>query len=130
ERGYMRAHLARVLPEYRKRRDALHAGLSAHAPSSITWRLPDKGELVWVPLPPPLHPEAVADEARRRGVVVGPSTMYAVDRAEERGLRLTCSAEPTERVLEGGRRVGKALAALSAQARHRAPLASPVVEAI
>jgi DNA-binding transcriptional MocR family regulator len=56
--------------------------------------------------------------------------MWSVEMKPENGLRLTFCAEPTERLVLGARRLGKALKALSgaASAKHaRAPSAVEVV---
>jgi hypothetical protein len=100
ERGYLRAHLARILPEYKERRDALEAGLAAHLPDGIRWRRSGGGLHLWLLLPATYNPEEVADEARRRGVVVTPSTLYALEPREHPGLRLTFCTEPPERLSE------------------------------
>jgi DNA-binding transcriptional MocR family regulator len=44
---------------------------------------------------------------------VTPSTLYALEPREQPGLRLTFCAEPADRLREGARRLGRALAALS-----------------
>jgi DNA-binding transcriptional MocR family regulator len=113
ERGYLRAHLARVLPEYRARRDALEAALAAQLPPGVRWRRSSGALHLWLPLPAGYNPEEVADEARRRGVMVTPSTLYALEPREHAGLRLTFCAETAERLREGARRLGRALAAVA-----------------
>jgi DNA-binding transcriptional MocR family regulator len=113
ERGYLRAHIGRLLPEYRARRDALEEGLLAHLPQGVRWRRSSGALHLWLPLPAGYNPEEVTDEARRRGVVVTPSTLYALEPREQPGLRLTFCAEPPERLREGARRLGRALAALA-----------------
>jgi DNA-binding transcriptional MocR family regulator len=113
ERGYLRAHLGRILPEYRARRDALEAALRLHLPPDIQWRRSVGALHLWLPLANGYNPEEVADEARRRGVMVSPSTLYAVDPREQPGVRLTFCAEPVARLQEGARRLGKALSALA-----------------
>ena len=113
ERGYLRAHISRLLPEYRARRDALEEGLLAHLPHGARWRRSSGALHLWLPLPAGYNPEEVTDEARRRGVVVTPSTLYALEPREQPGLRLTFCAEPPERLREGARRLGRALTALS-----------------
>ncbi len=111
ERGYLRAHLNRTLPEYRARRDALERGLAAHLPRGLTWKSPPRGVVLWLPLTDRYQPEEVFEEARRRGVLVSPSTLQAIDGRSERGLRLTFCAEPADRLLLGARRLGEALRA-------------------
>jgi len=127
ERGYMRAHLGRILPEYRARRDALEKGLQAHLPKSIRWRHPERGVVAWIPLPAGWSPEAICDEARRQGVLVSPSTLYSVDPRPPPGIRLTFCAEPAERLREGARRLGKAFAAAAADRRLETRAALEVV---
>lgn len=124
ERGYLRAHLRRILPEYRRRLDALEAGLRAHLPAEVGWRRPSQGVALWLSLPPAIEPEALFAEALRRGVLVGPGSWHVPSGptgAAGRGVRLTFCAEPPERLTEGARRVGQAVAAMLAQrgaARH------------
>jgi DNA-binding transcriptional MocR family regulator len=118
ERGYLRAHLGRILPEYRLRRDALEDSLSKHLPPGMTWRRPERGLVLWLPLPEDIDSEAVFEEAQRRGVLVGPSALYEVEVRRERGLRLAFCAEDPARLSLGGKRLGEALRALVKQPRR------------
>jgi DNA-binding transcriptional MocR family regulator len=111
DRGYLRAHVRKTLPEYRARRDALEAGLRAHAPRSLKWKSPERGVVLWLPLPPGTDPDGVYEEAYRRGVIVAPSTLYSVDGRNERGVRLTFCAEPVDRIAKGAKRLCEALRA-------------------
>jgi GntR family transcriptional regulator/MocR family aminotransferase len=108
ERGYLEAHLSRILPEYRARRDALERALSRYLPKGLTWRRPSRGVALWLPLT--LDPQVVFDEAQRRGVLVYPSTLNEVEEGTPGGIRLTFCSEPPPRLAEGARRLGKALA--------------------
>lgn len=120
DRGYLRAHLGRSLPEYKRRRDALASALREHLPPGVRFRVPEHGVVLWLPLPERLSPELCFEEAQRRGVLVGPSSLYAVDTQLVRGLRLTYCAEPVARIAEGGRRLGEALRSLYRQRREAA----------
>lgn len=115
ERGYLRAHLSRTLPEYRRRRDALAQGLAAHLPPApaLRWEHPRVGVTMWLALPPPYAPEPLFEEAQRQGVLVSPSTLSGVDPRQNAGVRLVFCAEPVERLVEGTRRLGKAMAAVA-----------------
>jgi DNA-binding transcriptional MocR family regulator len=113
ERGYMRAHLGRTLPEYRARRDALEAALREALPSSVRFRRPDRGVVLWLELPADLDAELVYEEAKRHGVLVSPGSLNAVDSRTQGGLRLTFCAELAPRLVEGGRRLGRAMRALT-----------------
>lgn len=114
ERGYLRAHLAQTVPEYRKRRDALEAGLRRHMPPPVTWTRARKGLTTWLTLGGGLDPEAVFAAALDHGVVVSPDTLFSVD-GHERGLRLTFCHEPAPRLAEGAQRLGAALRAVMGQ---------------
>jgi DNA-binding transcriptional MocR family regulator len=124
ERGYLRAHLAAVLPEYRRRRSALEAALSKHLPRNFRWRRPERGLSLWLPLPDGYGPEEVFDEAHRKGVLVHPSTLNTVEERGEGGIRLAFCSEPEARLAEGARRLGRALAAVGNRAAPGAPIPS------
>jgi len=113
ERGYFRAHLARIQPEYRARRQALESALAAQLPVEAHFRRCAGSLHLWLSLPTGYNAEEVADEARRRGVNVSPSTLYALDSRESLGLRLTFCGEPPERLREGARRLCRTLNALA-----------------
>jgi DNA-binding transcriptional MocR family regulator len=115
ERGYLRAHLNKTLPEYRIRRDALEHALVRHLPPDMKWQRPERGLVLWLPLPKGYDSESVFEEALRRGVLVGPSALYEVEARPEPGLRLAFCAEPAERLALGARRLGEALRALGKQ---------------
>jgi GntR family transcriptional regulator/MocR family aminotransferase len=112
ERGYLRAHLNRIVPEYRRRCQVLEHGLKKALPSSWRWRSPEAGLQVWLPLPDAIPPDLLFEEAQRQGVLVSPSTLNAVETQPRGGVRLIFATEPTERLAEGARRLGKAVSAI------------------
>jgi DNA-binding transcriptional MocR family regulator len=112
DRGYLRAHMNRTLPEYRSRRDALESSLRAHLPAGIGWNHPSRGVVLWVRLPPALDPDVVFEEAFRRGVQVSPGTLWSFDDSAERGIRLAFCAESPARLAEGAKRLGQTLQVL------------------
>ncbi|HZN92934.1 MAG TPA: PLP-dependent aminotransferase family protein [Myxococcales bacterium] len=120
ERGYLRPHLARVVSEYRRRRDALCDALSKGLPPSARWDVPKSGVFVWIQLPPWMEPEALFQEGQRHGVLVSPGTVHGVGGDGHRGVRLTYCYESTARLVEGARRLGKAWASLERRVRGRA----------
>jgi len=130
DRGYLRAHLNRILPEYRARRDALLDSLAKHVPPSIAWTRPTRGLTVWMSLPEPLEPEVVFEEAHRRGVLVNPSTIYEVTGRAATGLRLTFCAESPQRLAEGGKRLGEALTAIAKRQRGGRASERMTIEAV
>ncbi|HKP56285.1 MAG TPA: PLP-dependent aminotransferase family protein [Polyangiales bacterium] len=108
ERGYLRAHEQRMAREYRERRDALDAALRKSLPAEFRWQLPGHGLVLWLRLPPGITAEAFYEEALRRGVLVGPGTHFSVGAQAEAAVRLSFCAEPSARLAEGARRLGKA----------------------
>jgi 2-aminoadipate transaminase len=130
ERGYLRAHMNRILPEYRARRDALEAALRKHLPAEVRWNRPRHGVVLWLPLPRAIDPEAIYEEALRQGVQVSPSPLWSVEARAEWGLRLTFCAEPSERLVEGARRLGKAFKAVAARAPRQGDRTTPAVELV
>jgi DNA-binding transcriptional MocR family regulator len=117
ERGYLGAHLAKIIPEYRRRREALEAGLSRHLPKGLAWQRAPLGLSLWLPLPPSLPPQDVMEQAQRKGVLVHPSGFNVVEERAPMGVRLTFCNEPPARLAEGARRLGRVLATLDVRAR-------------
>ncbi|MBK6693528.1 MAG: PLP-dependent aminotransferase family protein [Myxococcales bacterium] len=120
ERGYLRAHMTKVVREYRARRDALAAALTKHLPAECTFQSPRHGLVLWVSLPPSLDVDALYQEALKQGVLVSPSPMWSAGLNPRPGVRLAFCAESPERVAEGARRLGKAVKTLSARAPRKA----------
>jgi DNA-binding transcriptional MocR family regulator len=119
-RGYLQAHLTRVLAEYRVRRDALEEALRKHLPADVTWRHPETGLQLWIPTPG-IDPEQLYVEALQHGVMISPGTLNAVGASPQRGLRLTYCAEPKARLVEGAKLLGKAWAAVERRSRSQKP---------
>lgn len=119
ERGYMTAHLNQIRTAYRARREALIGGLHKHLPSSVQFEVPTRGTTVWLSLPDDVDPDAVFEEAKRRGVLVSPGTLYRVDRGvgSRAGIRLVFCFEPESRLVEGAKRLGAAIETLSSRKR-------------
>jgi GntR family transcriptional regulator/MocR family aminotransferase len=133
ERGLLRAHMRRILPEYRARRDALDESLRKSMPENVTWKRPSHGVVLWVRLPDAIDPDAVYEEALRAGVLVSPSPMWTVGAnggQAERGLRLAFCAESAERVALGARRLGKVIRALMDKADKAPGPPARVVEMV
>ncbi len=124
ERGYLRAHGSRMRQIYRTHRDALSRALREHLPAACTWQLPSHGVVLWVRLPDGVDPERIRAEAERRGVLVSPSHLFSVGARPEPAVRLIISAEPVERLVEGARRLGKAIEQVLGE-RASAPSAAP-----
>ncbi len=109
ERGYLRAHLNKIQPAYRARRDALIAGLRGHLPSDVRWQRPTRGVSIWLDLPPDIDPERVFDQAALRRVLIGPGHAYAADESTRPGVKINFCYEPEPRLIEGAKRLSEAI---------------------
>jgi GntR family transcriptional regulator/MocR family aminotransferase len=119
ERGYLRAHMARVVREYKKRRDVLSEALRRALPSSVTFDRPTHGVVMWIRFPRGVDPDAVHAEALREGVLVTPTAVWAADATAEAGVRLAFCAEPSDRLAIGARRLAKAIKTVMTKSSKR-----------
>ncbi len=128
ERGYLRAHLNRTLPIYRKKRDALENALAKHLPKDVHFRHVEHGVTLWLELPAQVSADAIAAAAAREGVVVAAGTTFAVEHGPIHGLRIVFSRESENRLIEAAKRLGQVLdKALRAKTRttEESPALSP-----
>lgn len=112
ERGHLRAHLRRVLPQYRARRDAMERGLRKHLPEGMSWSRAQRGVVTWLGLPTDIDADEAFSRALDLGVLVSPDALFTVH-GQQRGLRLTFCAETPRRIALGTKRLGEALRACS-----------------
>jgi DNA-binding transcriptional MocR family regulator len=98
-----------VLPVHRARlvvgRDALVTAVREHLPE-WRFRVPDGGLALWCELPEPLA-TATTVEAERRGVVVAPGPVFAVEGGLDRHVRIPWTAS-TDDLTEAVRRLATA----------------------
>ncbi len=95
---------------YQARRDAMLDGLAAHMPPGITWTTPNGGFFVWVTLPEGLDSQALLPRAVNERVAYVPGTAFYADGFGSRNMRLSYCFPTPERIYEGTRRLGKAIA--------------------
>ena len=95
---------------YRARRDAMLDGLAAHMPAGTTWTTPNGGFFVWVTLPEGLDSQALLPRAVNERVAYVPGTAFYADGFGSRNMRLSFCFPTPERIHEGTRRLGKAIA--------------------
>ncbi|HEX5919700.1 MAG TPA: PLP-dependent aminotransferase family protein, partial [Nocardioides sp.] len=110
-----------VLPVHRERllagRDALAAAVREHLPS-WRFRVPDGGLALWCELPEALG-TATTVEAERRGVVVAPGPVFAVEGGLDRFVRIPWTASPDD-LTEAVRRLASAWEHVSTDAARPA----------
>jgi DNA-binding transcriptional MocR family regulator len=101
--------LARALPVYRRRRDALLHALERHLARDATWTVPAGGHHVWVTLRAPVDERALYAEAMRTGVSFLPGGALQAERSTRTSMRLSFGlVQPAEHD-EAVRRLASAL---------------------
>ncbi len=111
--GRYQAHLHRSCQVFRKRRDAMVTAIETHLPADVHCSPPQGGLFAWLQLPDNLSADGLLAHAMEEGVEFVPGSSFYVDGDGGRDkLRLNFVVQPPERIDEGIRRLGKALARL------------------
>jgi 2-aminoadipate transaminase len=110
--GFLDEHIARSAQIYRKRRDAMLAGLEREMPEGVTWTVPSGGFFVWVTLPEGYDTDAMLPAATDLGIIYLPSSWFYTDFSWKRSMRLNFSSQPEERIAEAMGRLGEAIGAV------------------
>jgi DNA-binding transcriptional MocR family regulator len=123
-------HLAKLRIECRLRRDALVGALRQHCPQ-LRFRVPGGSYYLWATLPAPLTADALFPVALEHGVGVRPGSAFNPNGGGADQIRLCYAALPPDRIVEGARRLGRAmgqvLARLGAEPLPRLPVPTGVV---
>ncbi|HVF79391.1 MAG TPA: PLP-dependent aminotransferase family protein [Solirubrobacteraceae bacterium] len=101
--------LARALPVYRERRDALLDALDRHLVHDATWNVPTGGHHVWVTLRDPVDERALYDEAVRAGTTFLPGGAVMTEKSTRTSMRLSFGLVEPKLLDEGVRRLAVAL---------------------
>lgn len=116
-RGLLDAHILRLRPEYRERRDRMQERLEEHfAELGATWTEPEGGFFLWMTLPEEIDTEALFPLALAEGVAFIPGPAFSVGRRFPNALRLAFSACSGERTDLGVMRLRAAVDRYLAQA--------------
>lgn len=109
--GEQDAHLARVNPMYRDRRDRMLRALEQHCAPYATWTRPDGGFFVWMTLAAGVDSVRLKAAMRREKVEARHGPPYYLDQEDGLHLRLSYALLDIPAIEEGVRRLGRALAA-------------------
>ena len=99
-RHHLSAHLQRVRPLYRARRDALLSALQRHLPE-CSWTEPLGGLNLWVTLPPQIHEHDFYLQAIERGVGIAPGAAFYLQSQPYAHMRLSFGAHTPEHIEQG-----------------------------
>ncbi|HWR43005.1 PLP-dependent aminotransferase family protein [Sporomusa sp.] len=106
-------HLAFVRTEYKKRRDSVAGALKRYCSPYLTFALPSGGFYFWCTLNEGILTRQLLHEAGKTGVSFVPGEAFYADDSGSRELRLCFTTHPEERLLEGIKRLSKALHVLA-----------------
>ncbi len=96
---------------YRQRRDAMLDALAEFFPPQAEWTQPEGGLFIWATLPDFIDTEDLLAKAlQKEQVAFVPGSAAYVDGRGGSAMRLNFSADSTERITEGVRRIGKVIA--------------------
>ena len=102
--------IARILPVYRERRDAMLEALGREMSAGVRWTRPQGGLFLWMTLPEGLNARTLLDECVRQNVAFVPGGAFFPNGGNENTLRLNYSNMPVERIREGVRRLAASVA--------------------
>jgi GntR family transcriptional regulator / MocR family aminotransferase len=94
QHGRMAAHMRRVIPRYRERRDALLTAMASYFPSGLRWTAPHGGFCSWVALPPGVSTTELYLAAVEHGVAFAPGDVFFSGPAPRPYMRLAFSQTP------------------------------------
>ena len=110
--GLYEAHLRRVHRVYRGRMQAALRGLREQMPEGVEWTEPSGGYTLWLRVSGRRGEEAaLAERFAREGVRVAPGSLFYLRPPADPHFRLSIACAGEEEILEGCRRLGRALRA-------------------
>jgi 2-aminoadipate transaminase len=112
-------HLRRMVRELEVRHDHARVALERHLPRGTAVTRPDGGLAIWVTLPDALDALALLPDAKRRGVVYSPGTLFFPDGRRSSSLRLVVGAAAPEQIERAVRALGEAARAALPRLRGR-----------
>ncbi|MHB1044480.1 MAG: aminotransferase-like domain-containing protein [Thermoanaerobaculia bacterium] len=105
EENDLDADIAKIIPVYRERRDAMLSALEKEMPPGVRWTRPQGGLFLWMTLPANLSARTLLDECVRQNVAFVPGGAFFPNGGNENTLRLNYSNMPIERIREGVKRL-------------------------
>jgi 2-aminoadipate transaminase len=108
--GAVEAHVANLIPVYRKRRDAMVDALAQCMPAGWTWTRPEGGLFLWLAAPEAVDTTLLLERALERNVAFVPGAPFWINREVRNTLRLNFSNADEARIREGVLRLAQAAA--------------------
>jgi len=118
--GHLERHVARMLPVYRERKEAMRASLARHFGDTAVATDPEGGFFLWVTFAGELagiDTEELFPAALAEGVAYIPGPAFTVDESMRNALRLCFATSCPERIEEGVARLARAIRRAAGGAR-------------
>jgi 2-aminoadipate transaminase len=109
EPGAVDRHVAKMVPVYRARRDAMIEGLRAALPPEWSWAYPDGGLFLWMRGPAGVDTTKLLERALDHHVAFVPGAPFWVNQDVRNTLRMSFSDSPEDRIAEGIKRLTAAI---------------------
>jgi 2-aminoadipate transaminase len=103
------AHLGRMIPVYREKRDRMISSLSERCARHVSWVQPDGGFFLWIKLADHVDSAALTRAMAAECVAARPGTQFFPDGDGRGYLRLCYSTTSVAEIEEGIQRLGRAL---------------------
>lgn len=116
EGGLVDEMAPKMVSLYRDRRDALCAAMAQYLTEWFEWEVPVGGMFVWVRAKSPsFDADRLVDLGTASGVLVGPGSVFDPWGRTRGCLRINFTANPSDKLVEGVRRLAQILRQLSIQ---------------
>lgn len=112
ERYDLNEDVARIIPVYKERRDAMAEALDQHLPPGVRFARPAGGLFLWVELPERLSARTLLEACLEQNVAFVPGGAFFPNGGHENTLRLNYSNMPVARIQEGVRRLAATITKL------------------
>ena len=106
------AHIATIIHQYGKQKDAMIEAIKDFFPSGIQYTNPEGGLFLWVTLPEGMSSMKLFEAAIAKKVAFVPGAPFYVDRKDSNTLRLNFSGSDEAMIVEGIKRLGESIRAL------------------
>lgn len=114
--GHLAEHLERILPEYRRRKEAMQDALTEHFDGIARWTDPEGGFFLWVTFQGEaagVDTEKLFEVALEEGVAYIPGNAFSPSARFPDALRLCFASTPPDRIREGVARLRRAVDAVA-----------------
>jgi 2-aminoadipate transaminase len=108
-RNLIDEHIELIKKIYKEKRDIMLSCLEKYFPDECTWTKPDGGLFCWARVPEYINTKNMVGEAIKERVAYVQGSAFFVDGSGTNTMRLNFSYEPSEKIEEGAKRLGRVI---------------------